>query len=263
MPQMEGGLDSIPVIGPILRSIIDGVTWEVLKLILEAITMTAVGSFILKFFKRIEGVKELVVISLAGFVFLFILLFSVSPRVQSPKLAGGILNAVAGPLNNNRDTIAVITMNVLNAGSMQSIVKNWSVSVNINNTKYPAQFIIPAPKQFTFNSLSSSPGAATGITYKGEDNLLEKGMTSIQPGGMASGVLFVLFGSLDANVLKPGAEYVVEYEDINSTKYSARIRSTAIPADIATVPGLHSELMCPAAGSPKPAPPANNLFTPG
>ena len=49
---MENGLENIPVLGGLLRSIIDGVTWEIAKIIFEALAMTAVGAFILKFLKR-------------------------------------------------------------------------------------------------------------------------------------------------------------------------------------------------------------------
>ena len=189
-------------------------------------------------------------------------LFLFSPRTQTPKLAAGIESVVLGGTNDGKDAIAVINMTVMNIGSMQSIVKGWQVEARLDGHVYKGGFMTRPPKEFTFTSLNPEPGAATAIIFHSEDNLLEKAIVPIQPGGLATGILYVLFPRLDANLFRSGADYTIKLQDVMSNEYSTSITATAQQSAFASMPGTHSDLVCPVPTAKLPLPPLPNVSVP-
>ena len=193
----------------LVHIITDGVTYDLAKHLAGSIVVTLAITFIGKMtLKKLSKWKETVYFASAVFVAVLTILLFISPIHQGPQLAGGIQSVVTGGQNNDRDTIAVITMSIMNAGSMQTITKNWNVEALINGRKYNPSFILPAPTNFTFNMpdvTGSVPNAVAAMTYHGQDNLLQKAMSPIQPGGIVAGVLFVIFqGFTNKTYLKLG-----------------------------------------------------------
>jgi hypothetical protein len=242
----------------IWRAIVDGLTYDLFKLALGSLIMATILAFIAKLLKRFENVFDIIKFSVACFIGVFVLLFLVAPRTQGPQLAGGIQTVAAGGVNNDHDTIVVITMNVLNSGSMQSIVKNWNISAGINGRTYVGSLMVPAPKDFTFKNPHSDPNAAVGITYHGDDSLVDKSLIPIPTGGQAAGTLFVLFRDVEPSAFKPGADYIVSYEDVLSRQYSVKIASSAKMSPMVMAVGIHADLVCPA---PPPGAPVSLPFT--
>jgi hypothetical protein len=84
------------------------------------------------------------------------------------------------------------------------------------------------PKTFTFNEIPNvNKYQPESITYHSEDNIIEKGLTPIQVGGLLPGILFVGFQNIDPSLFKGGADFIVTYEDVLSKPYSMSIRSSA------------------------------------
>jgi hypothetical protein len=172
-----------------------------------------------------------------------------------PQLAGSVQQITAGGYNNGHDTIAVVTIGVQNSGSMQSIAKNWSLTAKIGDNSYEGSFIIPPPKAFTFTLTETeikenSASNPTGITYQGADNILDKVINPIPPGGLTEGLLFVQFRGVAPTVFATGASYTVAFEDVFDRKYSIPFSSSAKKGPFMMVSGLHSDLVCPAPSVP-------------
>jgi hypothetical protein len=179
----------------------------------------------------------------------------ISPRTQTPQLGGNIEYTIAGPLGDTGSTITVFTVDVINSGTMQSIVKNWSGSATINSLNYQGSFLIPPPASFTFNDPAAAQGAPKAITYHGSDSLLDKSTAPIPAGGETKGLLFIVFSGIDANIFKTGADYTISFEDALSKSYTLRVTSSALKGRIGMTSGIHAELMCPV--NPQTSPPPN------
>jgi len=96
------------------------------------------------------------------------------------------------------------------------------------------------------------PGTPSGIVYHGDDDLLDKTAFPIPAGGLAKGILFVLFRGVAPDVFKAGADYTISYEDALSRKYNAYITSTAQSGPVPVSTGIHADLMCPVRPSEAP-----------
>jgi hypothetical protein len=225
--------------------VVDGLSYDVIKLAIGALVVSLAGAAVGKITNRLETFRETIYVGIAIFVGVFVFVAMISPRSQIPQLAGTVQSVMAGPSNDGKDTIAVVAINIINSGTMHSIVKNEVVTATINSINYQGVIIAPAPPTFTFNDLLAPEGAPRAIVYHGGDSLIEKGMTPIQPGGETSGLLFVLFRGIDANLFKTGVDYTISYDDALSRNYTARISSTAQRGPITLAAGIHAELMCP------------------
>ena len=194
--------------------------------------MAVVGAAIGKLTNRLETLKEATYIGIAIFVATAVVITLISPRAQSPQLGGNIENVLAGPLNKT-GTIAVFTVDVVNSGTMQSIIKNWSVTATVNSINYRGSILVPPPPNLTFNDPDAPTGAPRAITFHGQDSLLDKASVPIPTGGETTGLLFIVFNGIDPGIFKAGVDYTVSFEDALSKTYTLRITSTAQKGPIA------------------------------
>ena len=227
--------------------VIEGATFELVKRVVGSIIVTFALTYVgAKVFRKLSKLREMIYFSLAMFVAIFTTLLLANPLSQGPNFAGAVQQVLTGGYNNDHDTIAIITMSIVNSGSMQSVAKNWTVETSVNGRKYIPSFLVPAPKNFTFTGLErGGPGSPSAMTFHGEDSILEKSMSPIQPGALVAGVLFVFFQNVDPSVFKGGADFTVNYEDVFSKTYAAPFKTTAKFDAVATFPGLHTDLACP------------------
>jgi hypothetical protein len=240
----------------IYSSTIDGAIYDLIKYLFAPIVMSGVFALVGQYLEWFKNFRQLLLVSAAVFV-ISLMCFSIfAPRSQSPQLAGTIESVLMGPMNDGKDTIAVFVVNVVNSGTMQSIIKNWSITSTINSRTYAGALLVPPPPAFTFTSQDKNvpSGTASSITYHGDDDLLAKTNVPIPAGGLTKGVLFILFRGVSSDVFKTGADFTIGYEDALSKRYSVYITSTAQAAPIPVSSGIHAELMCPI--SPPSAPPA-------
>ena len=187
-----------------------------------------------------------------SFCAVLVILFVMGPREQHPQFVGAIPSLLSAALGE-RDTVAVMSMSILNTGNMQSIVKNLSVEAQVNGTKYEGKFST-APKQMTFNLPDLGPASPSALKYVSEDDLLVKATSPIQPGAVMVGTLYVIFEGVPGDTFKSGADFTVNYQDAFSHPYAATIKSTAKMAVAGVLPGLHTEMVCRPPGGKLPTP---------
>jgi hypothetical protein len=252
----------VPDLQEIYHSLVDGAVYDVARYLFGPVVVTVVFALLGKYLEWFKSLRALFFVSVGVFVVALTCFSIFAPRAQSPQLAGTVESVVAGPLNEGSDTIAVFVVDVLNSGSMQSIVKNWTVTATINSRNYQGAFIVPAPPNFTFTKADHNQSTPSGITYHGDDNLLDKTNFPIPSGGLSKGVLFVLFRGVSPDVFKTGADYTVSYEDALSKKYSAYITATAQIGAVPLATGIHAELMCPVQNANSSGAASPNIFTP-
>lgn len=236
----------------IAQIIAEGLTYDAIKIAVGSAMASVGATFIVgKLLRKLENKREAAYFFIASFVFIFVLVFIIAPRTQGPQLGGNIQAVTGGGINNDHDTITVITVAVLNSGSMQSITKNWSITAKVNENTYDGSFLTPPPNNFAFNlkeedARDNGPQSPTGIVYHAEDSMLDKAINPIAPGGMMEGILFVLFRGVDPSVFKGGANYVVGFEDVLGRKYTFQFATSAKKNPFTTVAGLHTDMVCPA-----------------
>jgi hypothetical protein len=198
-----------------------------------------------------------------------VLFYLIGTRSQEPNLVGALQSVFAGVSPaNERETVAIFTIGIVNTGGMQSIVKGWNVEASSNGVKYQGSFA-PMPKTFTFNNIPRiTEEQPESVTFKNEDNILEKGLFPVQPGAFLQGIVFVMFRNVDPAIFKGVVDYNVSYEDVLSKKYSMPLKSTGQIGPVALNPGLHTEAVCrgpswspPTTGSTSP-PSAPLNYTP-
>jgi hypothetical protein len=214
---------------------------------------TALGAILKGVFNRLKVRKEIYIYSASSFVLFMALVYAVGTPAAKPQLSGIIGSVVTGNAGTDRDTIVVIAANIINTGTMQTIVKNWRVSVRANGHEYQAVFP-QMPDNLTFNNIPNiSPNQPTSITYHKSDNVLEKSLTPIQSGSILTGLLFAVFQNVDSSVFKAGAEYTISYEDVFSRSYTMQIATTGSMNVIGVTPGIKAEMVCqlPPGGLPK------------
>ena len=218
----------------------------VFKLIVLPLLMTTAFGGVLRFaFNKLKKGKEIIAFGV-GTTLLFAAVIAIAGHQDQPKLNGTIQNVVSGQVpGSDRDTLAFFTVNITNTGSMQTIVKNWKVVARKDGRAYVASFP-QMPPTFTFNNIPrTSPNQPESVTFKGEDNVLEKSLVPIQIGSIVTGIIFVVFENVDSSVFKSGADYQVTFEDVFSKDYSMSILSSGKIDLVSTYPGVHTELVCP------------------
>ena len=222
-------------------------------LLVPLIMSTALGGMIRVAFGRLKERREQIAFGVGSFALFLTLIYALGNRTQEPILAASIQSVFIGDGSTDHESIGAIALNVINTGTMQTIVKNWRVSVEANGQKYDAVFPI-MPESFTFRNIPSvSPNQPTSITLHSSDNLLEKSLTPIQVGALLPGVLFIAFQNVDRSVFKTGVTYTVTFEDVFSRLYSTQVKSSASIANVALLPGVKMDAVCPmpAGGLPK------------
>jgi hypothetical protein len=214
-------------------------------LLVPLVMTTALGAILRGVFKRLKAKKELCIYGVASFVLFMALIYAVGTPAAKPELAGTIQQVITGNVGGDRDTIAVISANIINTGTMQTIVKNWRVSVRANGHDYQAAFP-QMTDDFTFNNIPSiSPNQPRSITFHKSDSLLEKSLTPVQSGSIVTGVIFAAFQNVDTSVFKAGADYTITYEDVFSRSYTMQISSSGSMGIVGVAPGIKAEMVCP------------------
>jgi hypothetical protein len=229
------------------KHVLEHVTATVLlNYILVPIVMTtALGAILRGTFNRLNAKKEIFVFSSASFVLFLSLIYAVGSRPQTPELTGTIQAVVGGNGASDRETIVVFTVGVINTGTMQTIVKNWHVAARSNGRDYEAVFPV-MPENFTFANIPSiSPNQPVSITYHKADSILEKSLTPIQVGSIATGLVFAVFQNVDGSVFKTGVDYKITYEDVFSRSYSMAISTSGTMSVVGIAPGIQAEMVCP------------------
>ncbi|KJC35880.1 hypothetical protein UP09_32430 [Bradyrhizobium sp. LTSP885] len=218
----------------------------ILNYVLGPLVMTtAVGAILRVAFNKLKQRKQIIGFGVGSFVLFTTMIYFMGTRTPQPELAGTVTSLFSGVTTDDRTTPIVIALNVINTGSMQTIVKSWRVTMKANGQTYDAVFL-PMPPSFTFNNIPNvAKGQPTAITFHGSDNILEKSLTPVQSGSIVSGVLFAAFQNVDGSIFKGVAEYTVTYEDVLSRTYSASIRSTGSISPVTIMPGIHVEATCP------------------
>jgi hypothetical protein len=222
-------------------------------ILVPLIMTTALGAILKGVFNRLKEKKEIYIFSASSFVLFMALIYGVGTPSAKPQLDGAIQSVLAGNVGSDRDTVVAFQANIINTGTMQTIVKNWRVSVRANGHDYQAVFP-QMPDSFTFNNIPNiSPNQPTSITYHKSDSLLDKSLTPIQSGSMLTGILFAAFQNVDSSVFKAGAEYSIIYEDVFSRSYTMQISTNGSMSIIGIAPGIKAEMACqmPHGGLPK------------
>lgn len=227
---------------------LEGVIWDILKTLFWAAVMTAAIQLILaRALHVIKAKREIISLWIGGVVLFSALIYSLGMRAQQPYLDGKIVQGMSGPVpGSERDSIAVIALNITNTGSMQSIVQGWKVQAIVGNNTYDAVFI-QMPPSFTFNNIPrTSLNQPTAITFHAQDNIVERALTPIAVGALLPGILFVEFSNVDQSVFRGSVIYKVTYQDVLGRSYSAQATSNGQIGPISVPAGIHSELACPA-----------------
>jgi len=222
-------------------------------LLVPLIMSTALGGMIVVAFGRLKERKEQIAFGVGSFVLFLTLIYAIGSRSQEPILTASIQSVFIGDGPTDHDNIGAIALNVVNTGTMQTIVKNWRVAVEANGQKYDAAFPL-MPESFTFRNIpSATPNQPTSITLHSSDNLLEKSLAPIQVGALLPGVLFVTFQNVDKSLFKTGVTYTVTFEVVFSRQYSAQIKSNASIGNVGLLPGVKMEAVCtiPPGGPPQ------------
>jgi len=241
----------MPLLNQLFDLIIQGAEYEFVRWIAVSV-IVSLASLVVgeKVFHKLQARKEEIYFLVSVFIVVFLILVVVGARPQRPEFVGGIQSVVTGGMNNDKDTVAVITMSVFNTGTMQSVTAGWSVEAVVDGITYKPVFA-PMPPGFTFNLPDKGAGTPQSMTYHNADDLLEKSMNPIQPGSLEAGLLFVIFQDIKPEVFDKGADFVVNYSDVLGKKYMATLQMTAKMGDLPLVPGLHTDLVCrPPASSP-------------
>lgn len=225
----------------------DGLTYDVLKYVVGALIMSAAAQYILRaVFHRLKERQEIIAFWVGSFVLFFALTYMIGSRSPTPEFEGGIVQALAGTGANDHQTVAVLEVNVINKGHMQSIVKQWKVEATANGSKYVGAFA-PMPPKLTFNNIPLNSGGVqpTMVTYDSSDNIVPKSITPVPIGGLLPGILFVVFDNVDQAVFRTGVLFTVTYQDVLSREYSMTIKTTGQSALISLNPALKTEVSCP------------------
>jgi hypothetical protein len=242
--------------------LLEGTIYEICKALFWGAVMTgAIQLIVRRAFHLLKDKREIAALWAGGFILFSAMVYSLGTRPQSPALVASIQQSLLGPNTGTRDTVAILALNVINTGTMQTIVQNWRVQAFIDGQQYDGVFA-QMPSTFTFNNIPrTSLNQAESITFHNVDNIVEKSVTPIQVGALLPGIIFVIFQNVPVTTFRPGTIIRVTFHDVLSKEYTAEAKIEAQLGTIGTVPGLHSELACPV---PPGGPPklGNELLTP-
>ena len=238
-------------LGDIVTPIIDGITYDTVKIVFGSIIVSTGLTVILRrFFDKLTNRKEEIQFWALCFVVICTLFIFMGTRTQEPKLTLEAQSITSGNIvaNDKKGTISVITIGVVNAGNMQTIMKQWDVLATINGDSVHGVVLIK-PKDITFDTTGHGANLPLSVSYKAEDNILDKSLLPIQPGSAVYGELFVLFDGIDIDSFKAASIVTITAQDALSKQYVAAIKSSGKFEMAAPLASLHTEMVCPA---PKP-----------
>jgi hypothetical protein len=228
-------------------SLAGGIAYDLFKYLVGPLIVSLLATAVLRTaFHKLKQWRELFVFWGGTFLLCMILFFFMGSRPQQPNFEGGIQQAFSGGLpGSDRDTIAVIALNIINTGNMQSIVKNWKIQATANGNTYEGVFV-QMPPSFTFNNIPrTTVNQPNSITFHSEDNIIERALKPIEVGAMLTGILFVEFENVDQSVFRSGVTFDVSYEDVLSRSYAVSIKGNGQFGQVGSIAGLHTEMACP------------------
>ena len=226
--------------------LLEGTIYEICKALFWGAIMTgAIQLVVRRGFHLLKEKQEIAAVWVGGLILFSATVYSLGTRPQTPALVASIQQSLLGPFPGTRDTVAVLALNVINTGTMQTIVQNWRVQAFVDNERYDGVFG-QMPQTFTFKDIPrTTVYQAESITFHSVDNIVEKSVHPIQVGALLPGILFVVFQNTPVSTFRPGTILRVTFYDVLSREYSTQIKIEAKIDTIGTVPGLHSELSCP------------------
>jgi hypothetical protein len=241
--------------------LLEGTIYEICKALFWGAVMTgAIQLVVRQAFHLLKDRREIAALWVGGLILFSAMVYSLGTRSQAPALVAGIQQSLIGA-SGPRDTVAVLALNVINTGTMQTIVQSWRVQAFVDGERYDAVFP-QMPATFTFKDIPrTTVNQAESITFHNVDNIVEKSVNPIQVGALLPGILFVVFQNVPVSTFRPGTMFRVTFYDVLSREYTSEVKLEAKLDTVGTVPGLHSELACPL---PPGGPPklGNELMTP-
>jgi len=262
-----GRVESVSV-GDVVNTVIDGLTYDAVKYLVGPALVTVAASIVMTtVLKKLTAWKEFITFVAWTFVAVATLFYLIGSTTPRPRFAGGIRNVVVLDTGNTHNSAVLITVSILNTGTMQSITKGWSVTVSKNGVIYHG-FELPLTHDIPVEVPAHGDVYPMSMTYHADDNMLTKSVVPVPSGAGVAGILYVGFADLDVSFFKSDVDVTVTYEDVFSTKYTSTLRMTASFGTVTVVPGLHTDMVCrfPAgqipltisplvASPPTPAPP--------
>jgi hypothetical protein len=247
-----------------IQVLLEGTIYDLFKSLFWAALMTgAVQLIFQRAFHLINERREIIALWIGGVVLFSALIYSLGARPQQPMFEAAIQQAFTGPLPGNaRDTIAVVNLNIINAGTMQSIVKSWRVRATAGGSSYEGTFV-QMPPTFTFNNIPKTVlNQPTSITFHSEDNIVEKATKPIEIGSMLAGILFIEFSNVDQSVFRGPLAFDVMFQDVLSREYIVSLKGNGQIGAVANMPGTHTEMACPVPPGGLPKMETNPLAVP-
>ncbi len=247
-----------------MQVLLEGTLYDLFKILLGAALMTSAVQLI---FQRalhlVKERREIIALWIGGIVLFSALIYSLGTRPQQPFFEGAIQQAFSGSLpGSERDTITIIGLNIINSGTMQSIVKNWKVRATAGGSIYDAA-LVQMPPTFTFNNIPKTVvNQPTSITFHSTDNIIEKATKPIEIGSMLAGILFVEFQNIDQSVFRGAVSYDVVFQDVLSREYTVSLKGTGQIGAVTNMPGTQTEMACPVPPGGLPKIETNPLATP-
>jgi hypothetical protein len=150
---------------------------------------------------------------------------------------------------DSKPPVAVLTLNIVNSGSVQSIAYPYSLSTTIDSRTYIG-IPITLPEKINMSI------AGKLIEYSNADSIFTKTSYPIAPGGEVSGVGMFEFRQTPNGLLGRPATYVLKFLDAFGNSYETAADLTgSVEAPIADLPGLQQKVspMPPAAAPAAPA----------
>jgi len=244
----------------IFDTLVGGAAYDLFKHYAEyalgSLIMAILGTTVLRYaFHKLQERREQIFFFCGTFLACVVLFVSIGSGPQQPNLVGSVQQVTTGQnAVSDRDTYAVFTVGIVNTGSMQSIIKQWRVQAKAQGNTYEG-VIMPMQRDFTFSNIPRiSEDQPESVTYKAQDDIVQKGLFPIQTGAFLQGLIVVIFKNVDPTVFKGSVEYEVSYEDALSNKYTMPIKYNGQMGNFPLVPGLHTEAVCRTASWQPPPP---------
>jgi hypothetical protein len=231
----------------LLSALAGGITYDAFRYVVGSLALSVLGTALMKYsFDKLKEKRQILIFGAGTFAVLLILFSFLGTRPQAADLHGQIEQALLGTVTgSDRDTISVITINIVNSGNTQSIVKNWKVQAEANGNVYDGMFV-QMPPTLTFGNIPRTTlMQPTSITFHSEDNVSESPNKAIEVGGSMTGLLFVVFSNIDQSIFRGPITFTVSYRDAFERPYSVSAKSTGQVGQISAIAGVHSELACP------------------
>jgi hypothetical protein len=137
-------------------------------------------------------------------------------------------------------------MNIVNKGSMPSILRNWQIAIEHGGVSY-AGTLPPTANGFTINFPNATPENEfpLSLTYDKSEEVKNKALQPIHVGSMLSGILFARFSNLDQSIFTQESIYKVTFQDVTGRQYVAIMAATAQRSPEVIAPGVRVKAICP------------------